>query len=299
MIFQMKFKINNTSLNVFERGVENYNKARPSLVFLHYFGGSSGAWTEVIEKLATDYHCVAPDLRGFGASDALPENYEVKDYADDVADLISILTIENYVLIGHSMGGKIALALAARKPKNLQSLILLAPSPPTPEPIKETEREKQLASHGNRCVATDTICQAAGGKLPGEVFARAINDNLRTSEAAWKWWLESGSREDISSEVKKINVPVLVAAGERDEAMTPELLKTEIVRRVKDASLIVVPEVKHLLPLEAPEKVADLIRRHCENCADDQQSSEKNKLGESKFYDETGKRTINRKTASG
>ncbi len=81
--------------------------------------------------------------------------------------------------------------------------------------------------------------------------------------------------------------------------MTPELLKAEIVRRIKNASLIVVPEVKHLLPLEAPEKIADLIRRHCENRADDQQSSEKNKLGESKFYDETGKRTINRKTAIG
>ncbi len=295
----MKLKVNGTILNVFEAGVENYNKSRPSLVFLHYFGGSSCAWTEVVEKLATDYHCVAPDLRGFGASNALPENYAVKDYADDVADLISILTLENYALIGHSMGGKIALALAAQKPKNLQSLILLAPSPPTPEPIKETEREKQLASHGNRCVATDTVCQAAGGRLPGEIFARAINDNLRTSEAAWKWWLESGSREDISSEVKKINVPVLVAAGGRDEAMTPKLLKNEIVRRIKNASLIVIPEVKHLLPLEAPEKIADLIRRHCENRADDQQSSEKNKLRESKFYDETGKRTINRKTAIG
>jgi len=293
----MKFKINNTILNVFEAGVENYNKSRSSLVFLHYFGGSSRAWTEVVEKLAADYHCVAPDLRGFGASDALPENYAVKDYADDVADLISILTIENYVLIGHSMGGKIALAFAARRPKDLHSLILLAPSPPTPEPINEDEREKQLASHGNRCVATDTVCQAAGGKLPGEIFARAINDNLRTSHSAWEWWLEKGSREDISSEIKKINVPVLVAAGERDEAMTPKLLKREIVRRVKNGSLIVVPEVKHLLPLEAPEKIADLIRRHCENCADDQQSSEKNKLRESKFYDDTGKRTINRKTA--
>ncbi len=284
-----------------EAAGENYNQTRPTLVFLHYFGGSSRAWTEVIRRLAKDFHCVAPDLRGFGASDApsSAENFAVKDYADDVADLISTLTIENYVLIGHSMGGKIALAFAARRPKGLQSLVLLAPSPPTPEPIKETEREKQLASHGNRCVATDTVCQAAGGRLPGEVFARAIDDNLRTSESAWKWWLELGSREDISSEVGKINVPVLVAAGGRDEAMTPKLLKTEIVRRVKNASLIVVPEVKHLLPLEAPEKIADLIRRHCENRADDQQSSEKNKLRESKFYDETGKRTINRKTAIG
>jgi pimeloyl-ACP methyl ester carboxylesterase len=263
----MRLKINGTILNVFESGVDNYNKTRPTLVFLHYFGGSSCAWAEVIEKLAGDYHCVAPDLRGFGASDALPENYAVKDYADDVADLISTLKIENFVLVGHSMGGKIALALATRKLKGLQSLILLAPSPPTPEPIEEETRAKMLASHGNRCVATDTVCKAAGGKLSGASFARAINDNLRASEAAWKAWLESGSRENISSEVGQINVPVLVAAGEKDEVMTPKLLSGEVVRRIKSADLVVVPEVKHLLPLEAPVEIANLIREYCENRA--------------------------------
>jgi pimeloyl-ACP methyl ester carboxylesterase len=265
----MRLKINGTVLNIFEAGVENYNKTRPSLVFLHYFGGSSRAWKEVITELAAEYHSVAPDLRGFGSSDSLPENYAVKDYADDVADLIRALEIENYALIGHSMGGKIALALAARRPKGLRSLILLAPSPPTLEPIKEEEREKLLQTHGNRCVATETVCKAAGGKLSGEVFESAINDNLRTSESAWKWWLEKGSREDVSAEMEKINVPVLIVAGEKDEAMTPELLEREAARRIEGARLVIVPEVKHLLPLEAPATVVKLIREHSENRAAD------------------------------
>lgn len=267
----MKLKINDTVLYVFEAGAENYNKSRPTLIFLHYFGGSSRAWTEVIEELEKEYHSVAPDLRGFGASDApATKNYAVKDYADDAAELIRTLTIENYVLVGHSMGGKIALALAARNPTGLQSLILLAPSPPSPEPIPENVREKLLASHGNRCVATETICRAAGGKLTGKIFERSINDNLRSSEAAWKAWLERGSREDISSEVEQIKVPVSVVAGELDEAMTPELLRGEVVRRIEDAKLIIVPKVKHLLPLEAPAAVANLIREHCENSRDDE-----------------------------
>jgi len=48
----MRLQINNTLVHVFEAGVENYNLGRPSLFFLHYFGGSSLAWTEVIEELA-------------------------------------------------------------------------------------------------------------------------------------------------------------------------------------------------------------------------------------------------------
>ncbi len=265
----MRFKINGTILNVFEAGVENYNKTRPTLIFLHYFGGSSKSWTEVIERLAKDFHCVAPDLRGFGASgDCAESSYLINDYVDDVTELISILRIENYALVGHSMGGKFALAFAAKKPQNLQSLVLLAPSPPTPEPIADDERKKLLVSHGNRCVATETVCKAAGGKLSGEIFERAVNDNLRTSEKAWRAWLETESRKDISVEIGRINVPVLVAAGENDDVMTAKLLRREIIRRLKNARLTVIPKVKHLLPLEAPTKIANLIREHFEHRGD-------------------------------
>jgi pimeloyl-ACP methyl ester carboxylesterase len=269
----MKLKINGTTLNVFEAGVENYNKTRPTLVFLHYFGGSSQSWQEVIENLVADFHCVAPDMRGFGASDSMPENFAVKDYADDVAELISVLTIENYALVGHSMGGKIALSFAARLPRGLRSLILLAPSPPTPEPMQETEREKLLNARGNRCVAAKTICKAAGGRLSAEVFARAIDDNLRSSEAAWRAWLEQGSREDISAEIEKINVPILIAAGEADENITADLLTREIVRRVSDARLTVVEKAKHLLPLEVPDRIADLIRDEIEKISSEEQKA--------------------------
>jgi pimeloyl-ACP methyl ester carboxylesterase len=193
----------------------------------------------------------------------MPENYAVKNYADDVSDLIATLKIENFVLIGHSMGGKIALALAARNPTGLRSLILLAPSPPTPEPIKEETRAKLLETHGNRRAAAATICAITARKLSAEVFERAVDDNLRTSKAAWEAWLEKGSREDISSEIEKINVPVLAAAGENDETMTPRLVSREIARRIKSARLIVVPEVKHLLPLEVPATIAELLREFC------------------------------------
>jgi len=261
----MRFKFNDTVLNILEVGTSNYNNGRPTLVFLHYFGGSSLAWTEVIASLSNEYHCVAPDLRGFGASDASAESYAIEDYADDIQELIALLELENFALVGHSMGGKFALALAARNPKNLQSLILLAPSPPSPEPIPDDERKLLLTAYGNRCAATEMVCRAAGGKLPAEIFERAVTDNLRSSQAAWRAWLESESRRDVSSDIKKINVPVLVAAGEKDEMMTAKLLKREIVRRIENARLVVVPEVKHLLPLEAPREIADLIRRQIEN----------------------------------
>ncbi len=253
----MRLEVNGTILNIFEAG--NRHQNRPTLVFLHYFGGSSDSWKEITEFLAADFHCVAPDLRGFGASDNSAENYTVENYADDVQTLITALKLENFVLIGHSMGGKFALALAARSPHGLRSLILLAPSPPTPEPIAENDRKHLLESHGSREAAAETVRKAAALKLPPTIFKRAVNDNLRSSENAWRAWLERESRTDISAKVQLITVPVLVLSGENDETIKRDLLKREVVNHVAKASFISIPKAGHLLPLEVPEITAQLI----------------------------------------
>lgn len=237
--------------------------SRPALIFLHYFGGSSRSWTEVIARLAPRFGCHALDLRGFGESDSRAGGYAVNDYADDVAASIRAANIESYVLVGHSMGGKIALALAARRPANLRALVLLAPSPPTPEPIPEAERKRLLDTHGDRRAAEATFGKITAHALPAPVFERCVDDQLRCSPEAWRAWLEGGSREDISSDVARIDVPVLVVAGEMDDPLTADLLRHEVVWRIAGARLAVLPDVGHLLPLENPTTVADLIVDHC------------------------------------
>lgn len=142
----MKRHINGVTLNVEERG-NDANGARPVLVFLHYFGGSSRAWFPLLDRLENSFRCIAPDLRGWGDSEATETGYAVAQVATDTAALIGALTIERYVLVGHSMGGKAALALASRQPTGLDALILLAPSPPTPEPIEDAERARLLQTH--------------------------------------------------------------------------------------------------------------------------------------------------------
>ncbi|MBA3659529.1 MAG: alpha/beta hydrolase, partial [Gemmatimonadales bacterium] len=114
----------------------------PALVFLHYFGGSSREWAGVMDQLDGEHRCIAPDLRGFGQSGAPETGYTVRDYADDVAALVERFELTRFHLVGHSMGGKVALAFAARRPPGLEGVVLLAPSPPTPEPIGAAERAR-------------------------------------------------------------------------------------------------------------------------------------------------------------
>lgn len=237
---------------------------QPALVFLHLFGGSSRTWRPVLTELRGEFACVALDLRGFGDSEApAAGGFSVETMAADVAGVIRELGLRRYLLVGHSMGGKVALALAAsaHRPPGLAALVLLAPSPPTPEPMPDAERARLLAGHGSRDAARETLIKNAAHPLPRELYQIAADDLLRASPAAWRAWLEHGSREDISGRLDALQTPVFLAAGAEDKAITADLLRREIVERVPRARLSEVAGARHLLPLEAPREVAGLIRR--------------------------------------
>ena len=232
----------------------------PTLVFLHYFAGSSLGWSAVITELAPDHRCVAPDLRGFGASAFAPNGGAMADAADDVALLVARLGLERYVLVGHSMGAKVALALAARRPAGLNALILVAPSPPTPEPIADADRARLLASHGDRAAAEENAGKITHRARGTPEFDLVVADNLRTSLPAWRAWLKRGSREDLADLAPRIDVPVLVVAGRDDETIPLGLVEREVVARFSGARLVQVAGARHLVPLDAPEALADAIR---------------------------------------
>ena len=253
----LQIEVGTTTLHVHER-VGHGSAGRPALVFLHYFGGSGRTWEPVVDALAAaGWRCLAPDLRGFGKSPAPGEewtHYTVDAMADDIHGMIGRLRLERFIVVGHSMGGKVALALAARQPASLAGLALVSPSPPTPEPMEPAERARLLAGGGGRAATEKTLRKITARPLSDAVLDATVADHLRASAPAWRAWLEHGSREDISARVPHIKVPVRIVVGAQDQAITGELVTREILARLHgtEALLKSVPDVGHLLPLEAP-----------------------------------------------
>jgi pimeloyl-ACP methyl ester carboxylesterase len=237
----------------------------PVLLLLHYFGGSARSWDRLTACLEPARRCVAPDLRGFG-DDRAGGPYRVGDYADDVARLAAGLG--RFVLVGHSMGGKIALALAARRPPGLAGLVLVAPSPPGPEPMTEAARAALRASFGDRDAAARVARAISARAEPGPhfdraVFERIVADHMRASRPAWDAWLDGGSREDLSGLAGQVAVPTLVVAGEDDAALGPDVQRRLTLPLLPPggARLATLPGSRHLVPLDASDALAGLIRR--------------------------------------
>ena len=225
------------------------------LIFLHYFGGGPRSWDGVVARL-DDFDCQTPDLREVGR---LSDGYSVEQAATDVLQLVGEPS-QPFVLVGHSMGGKIAVAIAAGQPDNLRGCVLIAPSPPSPEPMSDEMRASMLRGHGTREAAQRIVEGAAGSPLAPDVWETAIAANLAYSQRDWQNWINLGTREDITTVTSQVKAPMLVIAGELDEGMSADFLHGAIVEKILNTRLEEVMGAGHLMPQEKPDEIARLIR---------------------------------------
>ncbi len=237
----------------------------PVLVFLHYFGGAARSWQWVTEQLADDYRCVALNLPGFGGTPPL-DPPSIAGMADYVRQETGRLGLTAFALLGHSMGGKIALQVAADdalRDQCVRQLILIAPSPPTVERMPEDEKERMLR-HPDRDEAETTVENATQHALSTERQTLAVETQLEIDQATWRWWLQEGMNHSIADQVGQINVPITVLASDDDPVIDQEAIQQEVMKILPKAQLIRTQGIGHLLPLEDPEWVADQIRRVCQ-----------------------------------
>lgn len=124
-----RFTANNVDLHY----LEWCSPESPPLVLIH--GGSAHAhwWDHIARELAHDYRVIALDSRGHGESGwASPPAYEIEDYVADIAAVVEALQLAPFVLIGHSLGGFIALTYATRFAASLKALIVVDMGPRLP-----------------------------------------------------------------------------------------------------------------------------------------------------------------------
>jgi pimeloyl-ACP methyl ester carboxylesterase len=110
----------------------------PELLLVHGWCCDWTAFRPQLEHFARTHAVTALDLRGCGESDRPDDGYEIADFADDVARLCDVVGIESPVVVGHSLGGMIAVDLAARYPALPRAIVLLDPGPivPLPETVE-------------------------------------------------------------------------------------------------------------------------------------------------------------------
>lgn len=242
---------NGASIRITETG-----DGEPALIFLHYWGGSSRTWQDVIDRLGGRPRSIALDQRGWGGSVATDGRYDLSVMADDVEAVVRALGLTRYVLVGHSMGGKVAQIVASRRPEGLAGLVLVAPAPPTPMPVPEAQRAAMLASYNSREGVEQALSVLAGRPLSPKYREQVIEDSLNGAPDARRAWTEHNMIEDITAGLTAVTLPVTVVIGDCDQVEHESALRQTFAHFLPQASFRVLKGVGHLSPLEAPAELA-------------------------------------------
>ncbi len=239
---------------------EIIGKGKKAIVFVHYFGGDSGSWRWMAKRLRKKHTCILLNLPGFGNTPPLSEP-SIYGFAQYINACIDQLELEDYILCGHSMGAKLALyASKIRLENKPERMILIAPSPPTVENMPQQERDRML-NHPNADEAEKTVIGATQKKLRKKRLAYAVESQLKIDEKTWDWWLKKGTKNSIADRINGQEIPTHVIYSHHDPVIEPDVIQNEVLPYLEQVSVVALGKIGHLIPLEAPRKLARQIKR--------------------------------------
>jgi pimeloyl-ACP methyl ester carboxylesterase len=187
-----------------------------ALVFLHYWGGSRRTFAPVIANLSSRCTVVVYDQRGWGSARELPGPYGIDQLAYDVLDVVRELGLGHFVLVGHSMGGKVAQLAASRNPDGLAGVVLIAAAPPRSTVDGDTARKRSHAYDSRESISEALEHVLSYRTLDPALREQVITDSLAGNPDALLAWPLHGMTDDITVAARRINVPVQVLAGRYD-----------------------------------------------------------------------------------
>ncbi len=122
---KLDYEVQYRTIHGYRRAFVHVGKG-PALLLIHGIGDCSDTWRAIIPELAKDHTVVAPDLLGHGRSDKPRADYSVAAYANAMRDLLSVLGVERATVVGHSLGGGVAMQFAYQYPERCERLVLVS-----------------------------------------------------------------------------------------------------------------------------------------------------------------------------
>lgn len=232
----------------------------PALVLIHGYPLDHSIWDKVIPLLADKFDVIVPDLRGFGESMSTDRTYGMDDYAADIAGLLDHLKIQEAALVGHSMGGYIALAFARAYPARVQGLALISSQALADPPDRKEGRYKtaeEVSSNGVGGVA-ESMASKLSADPALQSYARELIEKQSASGVAGAL-KAMAERPDAMELVKGFQFPVILVHGDSD-ALIPIDRAREVESAVLQARLFALGGAGHLPMLEEAEKTAEALK---------------------------------------
>lgn len=247
------------------------------MILVHGFGNEAHLWDDFAPHVAEHYRVIALSLRGHGDSDWDPEHRY--DYDSHVADLMaatSHLGIDRMVLVGFSLGGRVAMLYAGIAPEKLAGLVIVD-SAPELDARGTTRIRMEVSEHQAPSFATvreyETVLSHNYPVASPDAIARMAKHALKQDEdGKWRLKMDTAyrgvdgpklSEEDMAAReadhmknmwaaLEKLPCPTLVVRGAASDIMSPEVADRMVDEVIPNATLAVVPQAAHSVMTDNP-----------------------------------------------
>jgi pimeloyl-ACP methyl ester carboxylesterase len=233
--------------------VPDFSRGR-KLILIHAAGSNAHAWHYQYEGFGAEHSPIAPDLPGHGRTSGVEGLPTIDDYADFAIAFADALKIDSAVFVGRSMGGAVAMNLAARYPKRVQGLVLMATAAKFNIPKERIELWHAVTMGRSGQPFTNDGYSPKTIAEKREVIQEGWGEQIRTDPRTRWGDMVACSEVDLRNRLDEIDAPTLVLAGADDQVTPPtdaELIKS----RIRGARLAVIADAAHNLTTERPAEV--------------------------------------------
>jgi pimeloyl-ACP methyl ester carboxylesterase len=238
------------------------------LVLLHGFPLDHHLWDEVAPLLEDTFDVIVPDLRGFGNSTMIAAPQSMDDYASDIASLLNHLNIQKAAIVGHSMGGYVALAFARLYPERVRGLGLVSSQVLADPPERKEGRYKSAADVEANGIGSvvETMTPKFTHNERLQAYARASMERQQPAAyiGALKAMAERADSTPLLSSLREpqggaLHFPVVVIHGDAD-SLIPIDRAREVQAALPHAHLVEIPGAGHMPMMEAKEQTAEALK---------------------------------------
>jgi 3-oxoadipate enol-lactonase len=231
----------------------------PPIVFAHSLAMDRTLWHAQERHFSPRHRVLTYDARGHGASDKPPGPYTIEQFGEDLYAVMRAAGIARAVVVGLSMGGMTAQALAIAHPEVVEALVLADTTcwygPEAPQAWGQ--RAQQAEAEGLASLLDFQVTRWFAERTRAErrdLVEQATRVFLANDVAAYAASCRMLGALDLREGVAQLRCPTLVLVGDEDYA-TPPAMAEDLQRRIPGADLVVLPGVRHLSAVEAPDVV--------------------------------------------
>ncbi|KLU60231.1 2-hydroxy-6-oxononadienedioate/2-hydroxy-6-oxononatrienedioate hydrolase [Peptococcaceae bacterium CEB3] len=217
-----------------------------TVLFVHGAGGSWGTWEKQLAGIR-GRHLVAVDLPGHGESGGKAQD-EIAGYREFVHRFAQVLGLKRFVLVGHSMGGGIALDFALTYPETLAGIILVGSG----ARLRVSPAILGVLAEGRHPLASVKYMYAKDAEE--KILDQARKEMEQVPPQVYESDFQACDRFDVMDRVASIGVPALILCGE-DDLMTPAKFSRYLQEKMPKTSLTLVPAAGHMVMSEQPQAV--------------------------------------------